>query len=347
MDDRSGIEPHVISGIEPHRLGSRKETRHSMPPSSGTHDASLLATAINLTSMAILNGHFRSHQSLTWRPTSSLWRREAWVRSSIAQQALLQRLRVGVGKAHSATVSLRPDGQGADEVLLTLMPPTAELLQSAAEQVLHLKDDRADRIPEILVQATDMWPFWTLVTGIDPTRAPRTFELMEVAAQLSPWIGQPIKHMLNVDRPSERSVRVQPLIPVPGHASYPSGHATGAWLFATVMKALLNLRADHPVVGMLENLAGRIAQNREVAGLHDALDSAAGRELGITLGQFFVASCQGGSAPTDLVFEPQAGLKPLARESANATTAIAPLPVLEELWGAARTELGVVLMAKG
>ena len=333
MMDRSSTEPHKTSGNEPHQTGTAEEPHNSVPPGKGPREAALLATALNLTSMAVLEGHFESARR-AFRPGPPLWRRDAWVRSTLAQQALLARLRV----APDATVMLRPENGGSETPLLTLTRPEESLQDSMVEAVIRLKDDRTDRLPEILIQATDLWPFWTLVTGIQPERAPRTAELMDVAAQLSPWIGQPLKHLLNIDRPSERSARVQPLIAVPGHASYPSGHATGAWLFATVMPALLGLADNDPVVRMLHSMAGRISHNREVAGLHDELDSAAGRELGVTLGQFFVACCQGGKVPTKLLWDPNRSIDPLGRN--GSAVQVRPLELLGQLWQASRQELG-------
>ncbi|UUZ77638.1 hypothetical protein LP414_11350 [Polaromonas sp. P1(28)-13] len=81
------------------------------------------------------------------------------------------------------------------------------------------------------------------------------------------------------------------MIPTPGHASWPSGHATEAYLACALMQALLPHGAEYRE--QLERLAARIAVNRTVAGLHYPVDSAVGRLLGTSLAEFLVARCTG------------------------------------------------------
>lgn len=59
----------------------------------------------------------------------------------------------------------------------------------------------------------------------------------------------------------------------PGHPSFPSGHATEAFAAAAVLSALDQNQK-------YEQVAGQIASNRELAGLHFPTDSEAGRQLG-------------------------------------------------------------------
>ena len=69
---------------------------------------------------------------------------------------------------------------------------------------------------------------------------------------------------------------------VPGHPSFPSGHATQAMLMALcVGEAVKNqVSNDVPVwPPLLQTLARRIARNREIAGLHFRSDTKAGFEL--------------------------------------------------------------------
>jgi membrane-associated phospholipid phosphatase len=77
-------------------------------------------------------------------------------------------------------------------------------------------------------------------------------------------------------------------IEVPGHAAYPSGHATQAYLIARCMKAVLPragwaaLMSDGTYSdknGPVYCMARRIARNREVLGLHYPSDSVAGEAL--------------------------------------------------------------------
>jgi hypothetical protein len=101
------------------------------------------------------------------------------------------------------------------------------------------------------------------------------------------------KHAFACPRPVELSAQIQPMIPTPGHASWPSGHATEAYMVATMLRELLP--PDEVGHEQLQRLAARIAVNRTVAGLHYPVDSAVGRLLGTALGDFFVARCRGGT----------------------------------------------------
>jgi membrane-associated phospholipid phosphatase len=96
-------------------------------------------------------------------------------------------------------------------------------------------------------------------------------------------------------RPSQLLPGLMPPISVPGHASFPSGHATQSWLVSLCMQQALpgfNLsNSTHlpstPTSGSLcaaltpglTQLALRIARNREIAGLHYPTDSVGGRTL--------------------------------------------------------------------
>jgi membrane-associated phospholipid phosphatase len=77
-----------------------------------------------------------------------------------------------------------------------------------------------------------------------------------------------------------------PPIDVPGHASYPSGHATESYLLAEILAQVMppaaSTRTDpaDPDSTPLRRLAERVARNREVLGLHYPSDSRAGKYLG-------------------------------------------------------------------
>jgi len=75
-------------------------------------------------------------------------------------------------------------------------------------------------------------------------------------------------------RPSELDSRISPCIEVPGHSSYPSGHSTKAYLCALIMKELKPNSAD-----VLQEVASRIAWDREAAGVHYPSDTSVGEFL--------------------------------------------------------------------
>jgi PAP2 superfamily len=61
----------------------------------------------------------------------------------------------------------------------------------------------------------------------------------------------------------------------PGHPAYPSGHATMAYTWAYLFAHFVPQRRD-----LLVSAATEVALNREIAGVHYASDSEAGRVLG-------------------------------------------------------------------
>jgi hypothetical protein len=95
------------------------------------------------------------------------------------------------------------------------------------------------------------------------------------------------KHALACWRPHQYSEQVQPMITTPGHGSFPSGHATQAFVLARLLDGIL------PVVGteydamrrQLYLQAARIATNRVVAGVHFPVDGVAGRLLGHSIAE--------------------------------------------------------------
>ena len=59
--------------------------------------------------------------------------------------------------------------------------------------------------------------------------------LMALAMDLSTAVVQRIKLISTPPRPNMLSDQVQPMIPTPLHASYPSGHATQAFALAMLL----------------------------------------------------------------------------------------------------------------
>lgn len=75
-------------------------------------------------------------------------------------------------------------------------------------------------------------------------------------------------------RPSVLDETLSTVIAVPGHPSYPSGHAAQSMLIALLLGVVDPAHAE-----TYKTDAVRIAHNREIAGVHYPSDSAAGRAL--------------------------------------------------------------------
>src|SRR3989344_189937 len=82
------------------------------------------------------------------------------------------------------------------------------------------------------------------------------------------------KDKFNRVRPHFLESKIEPVIDVPGHPAYPSGHSTQSHFVALVLGELMPSRKQE----FWED-ADRIAKNREIAGVHYPSDSAAGAQL--------------------------------------------------------------------
>jgi membrane-associated phospholipid phosphatase len=112
------------------------------------------------------------------------------------------------------------------------------------------------------------------------------------ALRIGQFVAMYYKDQFQRPRPSQLWPELLPPIEVPGHASYPSGHGTEAYLVAACLDRIAgavgggtNLvpSADGSGAGVTTRLAQRIARNREVMGLHYPSDSAAGIKIAADL----------------------------------------------------------------
>ena len=157
---------------------------------------------------------------------------------------------------------------------------------------------------------------------------------MAAAVMFASLLVQRVKLIFNLARPCELSPRIQPMIATPGFSTFPSGHATESRLVSDLLSTLL-ARAQAPagwagpVDRMLVALADRIAENREVAGVHFSVDSTAGAALGSQLARLLAARADAaarsaGTAAVDGRAAPFAALWQMAlQEWAHADSAVA------------------------
>jgi membrane-associated phospholipid phosphatase len=240
------------------------------------------------------------------------------------------------------------------QVLVRLARPTAKVFKQQLDLVANYAELRSDRGSEVLTQMVPQIPFWASITGLQAHKHKYTLELIGLSLSLASHVEMRFKHAFACQRPVDLSPQIQPMIPTPGHASWPSGHATEAFMVSTVLQALLPHGAKYKE--QLERQAARIAVNRTVAGLHYPVDSAVGRLLGTALADFFVARCTGKlklhergfsgpkfHGPKDAVidFDPRISMtdnKSGYYEYSSSASAIAASPLLEFMWTKAAKE---------
>jgi membrane-associated phospholipid phosphatase len=145
---------------------------------------------------------------------------------------------------------------------------------------------------EALTQRTNPWAWFRGILMCNSKSAPATHQLVTIANVVGQFVVMHYKMDFKRARPSQYSPAILPPIEVPGHASFPSGHATEAYLIALILEAVMPAAASSPAVAApdnppppnpgispLQQMAARIARNREVLGLHFPSDSKAGRQL--------------------------------------------------------------------
>jgi len=145
-------------------------------------------------------------------------------------------------------------------------------------------NERADALGEILAQDTEFLTDFLALLAITPRSHPWTYRVMHIAYLIGLFVAMHYKEEQKRRRPSQVCPALRPPVPVPGHASYPSGHATQAHLIALCLSECIKQgMSDQTAAGdlgaALTALAERIARNREIGGLHYKSDSEAGKKL--------------------------------------------------------------------
>jgi membrane-associated phospholipid phosphatase len=249
--------------------------------------------------------------------------------------------------------------------LVRLTRPSKAKFQKQAALVAQYADLRPDRATEIIAQLDGPEDFFTSIVYLHPDRTRWTWELLDAVSRLAQATEMRIKHALACRRPNEYSPQIQPMIQTPAHGALPSGHSTESFAAAVVLMRLLMASQNPIYLGQLRAIqlfrqAARVAINRQVAGVHFPVDSAAGAVLGMTLGEYLVGrfvgsagfqgwSFEGHLYPSRLDFEwtryydtdpnslGQRPVQPFVTHL-GASRMGAGSPILEWLWGKAQNE---------
>jgi membrane-associated phospholipid phosphatase len=158
--------------------------------------------------------------------------------------------------------------------------------------VVAARDERADALGEIVAQNEEFASYFLRLLTINPADHPATYRLICLASIVATFtvlhfkggVTGGVQPYFPRPRPSQVCPALLPPVPVPCHASYPSGHATEARLIALVLEDILQpVYIQATIVTDLTALSWRIARNREIAGLHYPSDSHAGRILALDI----------------------------------------------------------------
>jgi hypothetical protein len=165
-------------------------------------------------------------------------------------------------------------------------PPEGADLDKELRQLAEIMNYRAGVALEAIAQCNGIIDYFRGILTFTSSTHPKTFGLAAIAIRVGEFQVMHYKAKYDRPRPSRLSPRLMPLIEVPGHASYPSGHSTQAHLVARCLEEVMPVEVALPVAapngqepGPLQCIADRIARNREVMGLHYPSDSRAGKIL--------------------------------------------------------------------
>jgi acid phosphatase (class A) len=138
--------------------------------------------------------------------------------------------------------------------------------------------ERPEAMGEILNQHQNQQLCFMQLLTMTATSHPKTFFLMKLAARIGEVVMMRLKRHFNRPRPTQYYPTLYPPLPVPGHSSYPAGHALIARLTANVLIEATTVGAAGRSFykNSLVKLADEIGRNRVIAGFHFWSDISAG-----------------------------------------------------------------------
>jgi hypothetical protein len=153
-----------------------------------------------------------------------------------------------------------------------------------AHIVYDLKKLRtAEIVAELTQQDTGFIDGFLYILNLDEKEKNRISHSLLMALSDVSDIVLYFKKKYNRPRPSEILPSIDPILKVPSHKSYPSGHAAQAMAAARLLSAwTTGLDKD------LYKLAKKVGRNREIAGLHYPSDTNAGFILGEKIAQLIL-----------------------------------------------------------
>jgi hypothetical protein len=177
------------------------------------------------------------------------------------------------GQLRWGTIEALPATELARRCLAVLDEPPAD--EQEARQLVGMKSQRTpEKIAQINAEAFAPERLFWLEAGLqkhDHQDLERfTRELLQESANAILMI----KALYGRKRPHVVNAQVSPVIEVPWHSAYPSGHAAQAALLANIFSL-----ANPDARSRLQALGLRVGRNREIAGVHYPSDTTAGRRL--------------------------------------------------------------------
>lgn len=201
---------------------------------------------------------------------SSLFGYDAQVLHQVVTQQVLGQARL------SAEAAIAKVSTIGDKVVSALQRPSVKMLEAEFALTDKAAGRRTEQLEELFTQAGSASIFFATLAGIADDSHPYTAQFLNVATEALGHFVHGIKHAFAVPRPWKGKSALAPIVAMPSHASFPSGHASYAYMTAELLSAL-SPSANRDV---LLEVAKYIADNRVVAGVHFPVDSVGGEVLG-------------------------------------------------------------------
>lgn len=169
----------------------------------------------------------------------------------------------------------------------TLLDATLTYAYTPAEvtterkNLIDMIEFRPGVMAEALTQADSISRHFRGALSFSKATHPNTVYLEQGALRVAQFVAMYYKNRFQRPRPWQLWPELMPPISVPGHASFPSGHATEAYMLANLLYEIAGPVGPGANVApsareITLRVAQRIARNREVLGLHYPSDSVAG-----------------------------------------------------------------------
>jgi membrane-associated phospholipid phosphatase len=171
-------------------------------------------------------------------------------------------------------------------ITLPAIPAAADIAKELQQLMgFQTSAEREVRRPEILEENAGPPAYYDRMLFLKNPGNTQTGAILKAVVGWAEPMIMHFKYQHKRARPPQLEPRLRPMVDVPRHPAYPSGHSTQSHLIARVMAAVTG-RGD--IETALWQAADRIAQNREYAGIHYASDSAAGAFLADNLAPVFL-----------------------------------------------------------
>ena len=152
-----------------------------------------------------------------------------------------------------------------------------EDLRKKQQELNEHYDERERRREEIEWEMDHLARSYQTTLLIGPEAYSKTWQLMNTMSDLALVPVMHFKKRFARARPNQIDPTIDPLIDVPGHPAFPSGHATQNFLIAHFLSEVIG--DDAELIARVFAIARRVAENREWAGVHYRSDTEAGEEL--------------------------------------------------------------------